>query len=109
MWPISGQIADVIAITVQQVWGNATVLTTGAPIRFTDVPRGTFAVVRANTVLADLAADGGCAETLIEVLAGFAIWHKLVARVAGAVVTGEGVGAELGTLVDWRAVALIDS
>lgn len=57
-------------------------------------------MVGADGVLADLAADGRRAETLVEVLTSFTVWHESVARVAGAVVAGEGVGAELGALVD---------
>lgn len=66
-------------------------------------------MVRSNRILTDLAADGGRVQTFIDVLAGFAVWHEPVTGVAGAEVTGEGVGAKLRTLVEGWVSALIDS
>lgn len=106
--PVSVHLADVVSIGVQQVRVYAAVLAAGAAVRFTDVSRGALAVVGADSVLADLAAYSRRGQTLVDVLAGLAVWHELVAGVAGAVVAGEGVGADLGALVDLRIVALVD-
>lgn len=107
--PVRGQIPNVVAVTVQQVRGDAAVLAACTLVRLTDVAWGALAVVRTHGVLADLAADGGCIEALVHVLACLAVGHEAVTGVTGAVVGGQGVVAELGAFVDRRVAALVDA
>lgn len=107
--PVGVHLADVVAIGVQHVRVDAAVLAAGAAVRFTDVSRGALTEVRTDGVFTNLAADSRRGQTLINVLTGLAVWHELVAGVAGAVVAGGGVCADLGALVDLGIITLVDT
>lgn len=106
---ISCQITNVIAITVQQIRGDGAVLAARTPVWLTHVARGAFAVEGAGGVLADLATDGGRVAALVQVCARLTIRHEVVAGITRAVVTCQGVSADLGTLVDRWILAFVNS
>lgn len=107
--PVGIHLADVVAIGVQHVWVYAAVLAAGVAVRFTYVSWGALTEVRTDGVIAELAADSRCAQTLVDVLTGLAVWHEPVAGMAGAVVAGGSVCAVLGALVDLGILTLVDT
>lgn len=78
-------------------------------VRLPQVPRSAFADVRADGVLADLAAHGRRLAALVQVVAGLPVGHKAVAGVTGADEAGGGVGAVVVTVVDGRVCAFVDA
>lgn len=103
------QVPQVVAVAEDEVRRDVAVLPTAVAVRLPQVTRGALADVRADCVLADLAAHGGRLGTLVQVVAGLPVGHESVARAAGADEAGGRVGAVVVTVVDGRVGAFVDA
>lgn len=106
---IRRQVPQVVAVAEDEVRRDSAVLPTAVAIRLPQVPRCAFADVRADGVLADLAAHGGRLGALVQVVAGLPVGHELVAGAAGANEAGGRVCAVVVTVVDRRVGAFVDA
>lgn len=103
------QVPQVVAIAEDEVRRDVAVLPTAVAVRLPQVSRSAFADVRADGVLADLAAHGRRLAALVQVVAGLSIGHEPIAGAAGADEAGGRVGAVVVTVVDGRVGAFVDT
>lgn len=103
------QVPQVVAVAEDEVRRDVAVLPTAVAIRLPQVPRRAFADVRADGVLADLAAHGRRLGALVQVVAGLSVGHQPVAVMASADEAGGCVGAVVVTVVDRRVGAFVDT